>query len=180
MYEEHRGDEWVMETKRLGFRRLTQGDCKGLGYILGDPDTMYAWEYGFTTEQIAQFVDRATTCCMATGHAYHAAILKETGELVGVMGLLDEDIDGNVQLGLGYIVGKKHWGCGYAAEGAGGWLEYAFSVLGTALVIAEIRPENAPSRRVAERLGMVVTGEYLKYHNGKAMPHLIYSTEKKS
>lgn len=177
MQEERWSGDWSVETKRLGFRRLTQEDCGDLGSILGDPDTMYAWEHGFTREQIAQFVDKAIVCYGTTGHAYHAAILKETGELVGVMGLLDEDIHGNLQLGLGYILAKKHWGNGYAAEGARGWLEYAFSVLGAKRIIAEIRPENTGSRRVVERLDMGVTGEYLKHYNGQAMPHLIYSIE---
>ena len=45
-------------------------------------------------------------------------------------------------------------------------------------VIAEIRPENRRSRRVAERLGMQVTGEFVKRYHGKDMLHLIYSRER--
>ena len=45
-------------------------------------------------------------------------------------------------------------------------MAYAFSGLGARRVIAEIRPENRRSRRVAERLGMQVTGEFVKRYHG--------------
>lgn len=54
-------------------------------------------------------------------------------------------------------------------------MAYAFDRLGAQKVIAEIRPENRPSRRVAERLGMWVEREFVKHYRGKEMPHLIYS-----
>ena len=57
-------------------------------------------------------------------------------------------------------------------------MAYAFSSLGARRVIAEIRPENRRSRRVAERLGMQVTGEFVKRYHGKDMLHLIYSRER--
>ena len=45
-------------------------------------------------------------------------------------------------------------------------------------VIAEIRPENKKSRRVAERLGMTISGSFVKTYKGKEMPHLIYVLKK--
>ena len=63
-------------------------------------------------------------------------------------------------------------------EGAAAWLRYAFDHLGAQQVIADIRPENTASRRVAEWLGMTVAGKHNKHHNGKEMPHLIYIKNK--
>lgn len=166
---------WILETQRLGFRRLTREDHRALVPILGDPETMYAWEYGFSPEQIDQWIDKNEAGAQPEGWGYHAAICKDTGELVGLMGVLREEIRGEAYTGLGYIVAKKHWGSGYATEGAWAWMDYAFGVLGARQVIADIRPQNSASRKVAERLGMQMVGEHVKHHNGQAMPHNIYS-----
>lgn len=169
---------WVLETARLGFRRVARTDHAALRPILGDIETMYAWEYGFDDAQITQFIERCLTRYEHEGYAYYAAIDKATGTLIGLMGLLNEDIDGDIQLGVGYILAKRYWGRGYATEGAGGWLGYAFDSLGAARVIADIRPENAASRRVAERLGLRIVGQHIKQVNGKQMLHLVYAIDK--
>ena len=76
---------------------------------------------------------------------------------------------------MGYILDDRFWGKGYAAEGAQACLNYAFSVLHAPRVIADIRPENTASRRVAARLGMQEEGVFDKFYYGKHMPHIIYA-----
>ena len=95
-----------------------------------------------------------------------------------MMGLLLETVNGQNYIGLGYILALKYWKKGYATQGAAILLNRAFRELGAQLVIAEIRPENTASRRVAERLDMKCTGEFRKYYRGKQMPHLIYRITK--
>ncbi|WMJ82697.1 GNAT family N-acetyltransferase [Oscillospiraceae bacterium LTW-04] len=168
---------WVLETPRLGFRRLSHADHDTLRPILGDPETMYAWEYGFNDAQITQWIDRCQMRYAHDGYAYYAAIDKQSGALVGLMGLLNEDIDGDIQLGVGYILARNYWGKGYANEGVRSWLDYAFAALGATRVVAVIRPENTASRRVAKRLGMRVVGQYVKNVNGKEMLHLVYAID---
>lgn len=41
-------------------------------------------------------------------------------------------------------------------------------------VIAQIRPNNLPSRKVAEEPGMKIESEYMKPYKGKEMLYLIY------
>ena len=94
--------------------------------------------------------------------------------MIGMLGLLMEELDGERKLGLGYLLRRDCWGMGYATEGAQALLDEAFYKRNASEVIAEIRPENIPSRRVAERLGMRAEGELVKYYRGKDMPHLIY------
>lgn len=168
-------ERWILESSRLLFRELREADFEALRPILGDKNTMYAWGYGFSDLQITEWIEKNKTRYQRDGFSYYAAILRETGALVGMMGLLNEEIGEETLLGIGYILGSDHWGYGLATEGAGAFLEYAFSVLKAAAVIADIRPENAASRHVAERLGMQVVGRHVKHHNGEKMPHLIYS-----
>ena len=54
-------------------------------------------------------------------------------------------------------------------------LDYAFSVLHAPRIIADIRPENTASRRVAAHLGMQEEGIFDKFYYGKHMPHIIYA-----
>lgn len=54
---------------------------------------------------------------------------------------------------IGWGLHPDAWGRGYAVEAAAATMDYAFDVLGWPEVIHSIDPENAPSKRVAERLG---------------------------
>lgn len=70
---------------------------------------------------------------------------------------------------------QKFWNKGYAVEGVRASVEYAFKTLNANKIIAQIRPENSSSRKVAEKLGMKIESEYIKHYKGKDMLHLIYS-----
>ncbi|HEX4782411.1 MAG TPA: GNAT family N-acetyltransferase, partial [Usitatibacter sp.] len=54
---------------------------------------------------------------------------------------------------------KPHWGKGFAREAAREALRYAFEVMKRDRVISLIRPDNAPSIRVAEAIGEKRVGE---------------------
>ena len=97
---------------------------------------------------------------------------------MGVCGPLIETINGERRMGVAYIFNKACWGKGYATEAAQASVNYGFGALGAEEVIAEIRPENKKSRRVAERLGMAINGSFVKTYKGKEMPHLIYVLSK--
>ena len=53
--------------------------------------------------------------------------------------------------------------------------DYAFTALGRPRVIALIRPENVPSRRVAEKLGMTPEVEPVR-HSG--FEHMVFSVSR--
>lgn len=166
---------WIFETERLGFRQFAQSDFAALCKILQDEEVMYAWEHGFSEEEVRVWINRNLTRYNEDGFSYYAALEKSTGELIGAIGPLAERVEGESHIGVAYIVDKAFWGRGYATEGARASMEYAFKTLGASRVIAEIRPENQASCRVAERLGMTVEGQFVKLYCGKEMPHLIYA-----
>lgn len=165
----------LFQSARLDFRKLAEGDFAALCAILQDERTMYAWEHGFTAEEVHAWVDKNLHRYETDGFSYFAAIRRDTGELIGVMGPLMEEVEDTRHIGIAYILRRDCWHCGYAAEGAAACQQYAFEELHAEQVIAQIRPENTASRRVAERLGMTVTGQFVKTYRGKDMPHLIYA-----
>jgi RimJ/RimL family protein N-acetyltransferase len=55
---------------------------------------------------------------------------------------------------IGWRLGRKHWGNGYAAEGAEAALDCAFNRAGLKEVLAWTYRDNKRSRKVMERIGM--------------------------
>lgn len=166
--------EAVIETARLRLRRITRGDFAEIAAILGDREVMYAWGYAFSADQTRDWIAGMLARYEHDGCGYLAATLRDTGELVGLIGPLVERLEWREHMGIAYILAKAHWGRGYAIEGARACLDYAFATLGATSVIAEIRPENAASVAVARRLGMEKIGDFIKVHNGVEMLHDIY------
>jgi RimJ/RimL family protein N-acetyltransferase len=85
------------------------------------------------------------------GYGMWALQDKYTGALVGRAGFLNPE--GWPGFELGWTLAREYWGRGYATEAARRALAYAFDDLKRDHVISLIRPANAPSIRVAERLG---------------------------
>jgi len=85
------------------------------------------------------------------GYGLWAVEERASGEMVGRIGCWNPE--GWPGLEVGWTLRRRYWGRGYATEGARAALEYAFTQLGCRHVISLIRPANAASIRVAERLG---------------------------
>ncbi|SHK88945.1 GNAT family N-acetyltransferase [Desulforamulus aeronauticus] len=170
--------QWILQSERLAFRKIDRDDFKDLCTMLQDIEVMYAWEHAFTDEEVYEWIDKNLIRYENEGFSYFAAIEKATGKFVGVIGPLIEEIDGIPYTGIAYILNKNFWCKGYAVEGAKACMDYAFAKLNADKVIAQIRPNNFPSRKVAEKLGMKIESEYTKHYNGSDMLHLIYSRTK--
>lgn len=171
-------DKIVIETKRLILREINESDYEEIAKILQDIDTMYAWEKSFSKEEVKQWINKNINRYIKDGYSYYLAINKNDKNVIGVMGPLVEDINGSDFIGVAYILNKKYWGNGYATEGIASCIDYAFKNLKANKVIAQIRPENTASCKVAQRLNMKIEGEFIKIYEGKEMKHLIYSIEK--
>ena len=54
---------------------------------------------------------------------------------------------------IGYILGREHWGQGYAGEAQRRVIDFAFDEVGLHRLEADTHPDNAASARSLERLG---------------------------
>ncbi len=163
-----------LKTQRLIMRKIVSGDFEDICSVLMDPQVMYAWEHGFSEEEVREWIDNTLRRYERDGFGHLAVRKIETQEFVGLIGPLIEELEGTAYIGIGYILKKDCRHRGYAYEGAKAAMDYAFCDLRAEKVIADIRPNNISSRRVAEKLGMTVQGEIIKVYNGKQMPHLLY------
>lgn len=168
-------DNIVLESDRLILRKIKDEDFKDIATILQDIDIMYAWEKAFSDEEVKIWINENLKRYDNEGFSYFLAINKKDNSIVGVIGPLIEKINDEEYIGIAYILNKSYWGMGYAYEGASACIDYVFSNLNTNKVIAQIRPNNISSIRLAQKLGMQLEGSYIKIYDNKEMKHLIYS-----
>jgi len=86
-------------------------------------------------------------------------VLRETGQPVGQIGLLLQEVEGAFESEIGYLLHKPFWHQGLATEAALGVRRYGFATPGRQRLISLIRPANAPSQAVARRVGMALEKE---------------------
>ncbi len=164
----------IIETERLVFRKIEDSDFEIVAKIMRDESVKKVWEHDFSDDDVREWIYKRKKGYEKNGIDYLLAIRKDSGEVVGQIGLLKENINSKEVWGIGYILMSEHYGNGYATEGAKAMANYAFETLKADKIVCDIRPMNHSSIAVAKRIGMVQTGEYIKNCSGVAMPHLIF------
>jgi len=164
----------MIESERLVFRKIEDGDFEIVARIMRDEGVQKVWEHYFSDDDVRAWINKRKKGYETNGIDYLLAILKNSNDVVGQIGLLRDNINGEEVWGIGYILLKEYCGNGYATEGAKAMVDYAFNTLNVDKIIFDIRPMNQPSIAVAKRIGMVQTGEFIKNCDGIEMPHLIF------
>jgi RimJ/RimL family protein N-acetyltransferase len=168
----------ILETERLLLREMTAEDLPQLAEILQDEQTMYAYEGAMSETETKEWLDKQLIRYKEDGFGLWAAVLKDTGEMIGQCGLSWQCADGNRVLEIGYLFNRAYWNGGYAIEAAKACKRYAFDTLNADEVYSIIRDTNVASINVAIRNGMLVRGRFVKHYRGVAMPHLIFSVKR--
>ena len=167
-------------TERLLLREMTEADFPLLCKHLQDSEVMYAFEHPYSDEEIWEGIHKQFERYEKDGFGVCSVILKENGELIGQCGLSMQPCEDKELLEIGYTFQKKHWHKGYATEAAIACREYAFNVLNADEVFSLIRDSNIASQNVAKRVGMSISGQYVKHYWGIDMPHYIFSLKRDS
>jgi RimJ/RimL family protein N-acetyltransferase len=164
----------VLVTERLWLRHFAPDDLDEMASILTDPETMQYYPRPFTRDEagtwIAQNIERYET----DGFGLWVIVSKKTGEFLGDCGPVRRFVDERDEVEIGWQVKRSHWRQGIASEAGAGCRDYAFGPLGLSRVISLIRPENVPSRGVAEKIGMAIE----KTIDYKGMTHHVYALER--
>ena len=77
----------ILETNRLILRPLTEEDFDAWTAVLGDPEVMYAYEHGFSPEEVRQWIERQQERYAKDGFGLWALIEKTSGQLIGDCGI---------------------------------------------------------------------------------------------
>jgi [ribosomal protein S5]-alanine N-acetyltransferase len=155
----------VLATERFDLRALQPADAAPLQRFYGDPEAMrYIGSNGRAIDQ------RATQAAIArhiahqreNGFSLWAIVDRADGSVIGCAGLyLVEGTGPEVE--IVYQLVRDRWGQGIATETARACLEHGLGPLGLPRVIGLAYPENRPSVRVMQKIGMRSDGEVLAY-----------------
>ena len=164
------------ETSRLSIRPLTSNDAKDWSpFFINNPsDKFLALSFKPIMEQANAWIERQLLRYKENRYGLLALIDKYTNNLMGMCGLLSQEVNGQPELEIGYHILPKYWGKGFATEAAIYFKQYAFNNNLTDSVISIIHIDNVLSQRVAEKNGMNKT-IYTTYYN---MPVYIYRVTK--
>lgn len=145
----------VLETERLFLREFTNDDADFIFEQLNEP----SWIQNIGDRKIrtlddarAYIVNGPLASYEKNGFGLWLIVLKETGESIGMCGLIKreglEDVD------IGYALLPRFWSKGYAVEAAQAVKNYARDVVGLKRLVAIVDPANEGSIRVIEKIGL--------------------------
>jgi ribosomal-protein-alanine N-acetyltransferase len=174
-----------LESARLVLRRITPDDLPFFTRIHALPEVaenLYPGGRPRSPDETAAWLQYTLGSYAELSLGYLAVWRKEGGALIGRCGLMDlvvesaapehgirrgwfgrEQAPAGVALTfeteLGYTLDPAAWGQGFATEAASCVRDYARDVLRLPYTISAILPQNARSRRVAERSGARAAGQ---------------------
>ena len=144
----------ILETERLTLRQFTAEDAPFILELVNEPSFIQnIGDRGVRTlSDAVKYIEAGPVISYArNGFGLYLVQLKESGEAIGMCGLIKraalEDVD------IGYAFLPKFWSKGYAVESALAVKEQAHS-LGLRRLVAIVDPANIGSIRVLEKLGL--------------------------
>ena len=164
----------TLQTPRLVLRHFRGEDLDAYAAMTADAETMRHIGPGkpLTRGEAWRSIAGMLGHWELLGYGMWALERKGDGVFVGRAGFLNPP--GWPGFEIGWMVGREHWGRGYATEAARVALDFAFRELGRDRVVSLIRPDNARSIRVAEKLGERPAGE-VELLGGKALVYEVLS-----
>lgn len=166
----------VLETERLRLRPYRREDFDDLAEMFADGEHMRWYPSAFGPEQTREWMDRQFARYREDGYGLFILELLEGGDFAGTAGPTMQDVDGDRLVEIGWHVRPALKGRGLAGEAGSASRAWAFANLDVDHVISLVRPENEPSRRVAEKLGFRIDRETDRY----GYRHLVYRFDRPS
>jgi RimJ/RimL family protein N-acetyltransferase len=145
-----------LQTERLVLRRSVPEDAETIAAYRSDPEVgrYQGWERTDADGIRADIEQMRARAPGDPGWVQLSVLERDTGRLVGDVGLSPAGDQEPDVVKLGYTVDPAFQGRGYATEAIRALIDYAFDVLDADVVRAYASAENAPSIRVAEKSGM--------------------------
>ena len=144
-----------LETDRLILRPMTEQDAEFVLELLNDPsfiNNIGDRKIRSVDGAKAYIMNGAVASYAKNGFGLLTVTLKATGESMGICGLIKRETLGDVDIGYAFL--PKFWSKGYAAESALAVKQFARDVVGLKRMVAITDPQNLPSIRVLEKIGM--------------------------
>ena len=138
---------------------LNADDLDRMAELMANKDFMRFSMGPMTHEQTKSFLDKVIGWDRDRMPSQFAMIVRSSERLAGYCGFFHHEVDGKMEIEIGYRLDSAFWNRGLASEAARTVRDHGFRDLKLDYVISLIHPENHPSRRVAEKNGMILERE---------------------
>ncbi|HEU5246287.1 MAG TPA: GNAT family N-acetyltransferase [Candidatus Udaeobacter sp.] len=146
-------NQMILETSRLILRPFQEEDIGRLAELMANRDFMRFSLGPYTREQTQTVLQKFLSWNQAGLPSQFAVVLQENDHVLGYCGFMHHpEVPGEVE--IGYRLDPAYWNRGLITEAALAVRDHAFGDLKLPRVISLIHPENIPSRRVAEKIGL--------------------------
>ncbi|MGO1069810.1 GNAT family N-acetyltransferase [Lysobacter sp. CA199] len=145
----------TIQTERLLLCELTPEDAGFILELLNEPsfiDNIGDRGVRDLDGAVRYILDGPVLSYARNGYGLWRVDLRESGEAIGLCGLLKRDTLPDPDLGYAFL--PRYWSRGYAVEAGTAALRYGRETLALPRVLAITDPDNQPSMKVLERLGL--------------------------
>jgi ribosomal-protein-alanine N-acetyltransferase len=149
----------TLETRRLTLHPFQEEHLDPMAKLMANPDFMRFSLGVYSRQQTAEFLNKLIDWQNRGLPSLFAVSHRQTATLIGYCGFFHQLVDAKEEIEIGYRLHPDYWNKGLATEAASAVRDHAFGHLKLPRVISLIHPDNAPSRRVAEKIGMSLERE---------------------
>jgi len=145
----------IIETARLELAEMTPGDAEFILQLLNDPAFIHnIGDRGvYSIDGAKTYIrDRLIAHYREHGYGLYKVSVKETGQAVGMSGLVKRDFYQHPDVGFAFL--PQYRSRGYAYESTLAVMNYARQELGLDRIIAVTTAENKASIRLLEKIGL--------------------------
>jgi [ribosomal protein S5]-alanine N-acetyltransferase len=144
-----------IETERLIIRELSLKDTAFILELLNEPsfiENIGDRKVGNLDDAKGYISNGPAMSYEKNGFGLWLVEIKESGESVGICGLIKRDSLDDIDIGFAFL--ERFWGKGYAIEAAFATFNYARDVIEIRRLVAITVPSNKGSIRVLEKIGL--------------------------
>ena len=162
----------TLKTERLILRSFREEDVDRMARLFANADFMH-FSLGVFTErkQTIAFIEKVMGWDRAGIPSQYAVMPRGEVAIIGYCGFFHHPEHGIEDVEIGYRLDPDYWNRGLITEAARAVRDHGFRDRKLSRVISLVRPENVPSRRVAEKNGMKAEKEI----TFRGFPTLVYA-----
>ncbi len=144
-------------TPRLELRPFQESDVDGIAGLLADHKATRFIGNVKSREAAADSVRVMRDAFATRGWGTLAVVPRGSQSCMGYCGV--RPLPHTAEIEVAFALQQQYWNQGYATEAAAGSIDAAFKSLRIRSIVATVYPDNKPSLRVLEKLGMKLESE---------------------
>jgi RimJ/RimL family protein N-acetyltransferase len=152
----HHAGVVTMRTDHLQLRPWREQDAEPFAALNADAETMRFLPGVLDRAGSDEMIDRIRAHLDEHGYGLWAVEVPGSAPFIGYVGLVRQTFPAHFTpaVEVGWRLAREHWNQGYATEAATAALRFGFTESRLEEIVSLTVPDNLPSRRVMEKLGL--------------------------